>query len=86
MECETLGGFLPEPKTQQEDILLKGLATVNGFQRMWFGAEDLLQEGKYFWAFSGGALDGGYHGKYTYTHLQNLGRYRSTSDPPENFI
>merc|ERR1711934_1112710 len=65
--CHGLGAYLAEPQSQAEDIFLKGLATTHRETYVWIGAQDLLQEGKWFWAHSGLPVQG-----YTDWTLVNL--------------
>ena len=56
--CRSLGSSLAEPKSQLEDIFIKGIATTHGVTNVWIGAEDLVSEGQWFWAQSGQPVQG----------------------------
>ena len=52
--CKAIGGYLAEPKTQQQDAFVKAVAANHTrSSRTWIGGEDLLEEGKWFWSYSG---------------------------------
>merc|ERR1719158_419150 len=52
-ECERLGGFLAEPRTQQQVDMLKSLAfledTFVGVETWWIGLTDQGHEGRWIW-------------------------------------
>ena len=55
-ECEKLGGFLMEPKTEDQFQFVSSLAFVEesftGITSWWVGLSDLGHEGSWFWQFS----------------------------------
>jgi len=56
MECELLGGYLAEPKTEDQAALLTSLAifaqNIVGVQSWWLGLSDGSHEGRWMWQHS----------------------------------
>jgi len=55
--CKSLGGFLAEPTNQQQDVFIKGVASLHDVTTVWLGGEDLMDEGKWFWSHSQTAVE-----------------------------
>lgn len=55
-QCELLGGFLAEPKREEEAAILTSLAFVEqsflGDRAWWIGLSDMGHEGRWFWQHS----------------------------------
>ena len=56
--CKAMGAWLAEPKTDQQNVEVKGLVLRNGGGQTWLGASDLQQEGRFVWAHSEGEVTG----------------------------
>ena len=56
--CRALHAFLAEPKSQQQNDYMKQLLTGHHVQGVWLGGEDQVQEGKWFWSWSGAPVQG----------------------------
>jgi len=56
LECELLGGYLAEPKTEEQAALLTSLAyleqNIVGVQSWWLGLTDRGHEGRWVWQHS----------------------------------
>lgn len=54
--CESIGGYLAEPQTEDQAVLLRSLATLEqsnlGADIWWIGLTDLMHEGRWLWANS----------------------------------
>ena len=60
--CRSLGGFLAEPRTEQQNIYIRQLVAHHSAgadsATVWIGGEDHVTEGHWYWAQSGAAVAG----------------------------
>ncbi|XP_005098908.1 perlucin-like [Aplysia californica] len=52
-----MGGFVAEVYSDQENEFLKQMMRDHGSKTIWLGADDLIIEGKWYWATSGTSVD-----------------------------
>ena len=55
--CKAVGGYLAEVHTQQENDVLEKIIFENIHKTIWLGAHDLITEGNWIWAGTGGPVN-----------------------------
>ena len=50
--CRALGGYLAEIKTEDQNLLVEGIMFEHPGRDIWLGGNDLVSEGKWYWATS----------------------------------
>ena len=55
--CKALGGFLAEILTSEQNSFLESIMFENNTSSVWLGANDIISEGKWFWATSDNPVD-----------------------------
>ena len=58
--CKSFGGYLAEPKTMEQDLIIAGMIFQHGGSTVWIGGEDLDDEGDWVWHKSSTHIDQGY--------------------------
>ena len=58
--CTSLGGYLVEAYTRQDNDYLEKIMFEHSPEDMWMGGHDVITEGKWFWSSSGRAISDGF--------------------------